>query len=437
MRKKSGVFKLIIFGMIGFIVLMIVLKQTGVFKGNMLKVETEEIERKDLTEIVTASGKVQPEQEVKISPDVSGEVIELNVILGQKVKTGDLLLKIQPDIYKAAVNQAQASLNNLKAQLRASEASYKQFKSRTNNTRKNFERNKKLFNSKIISQADFDAFELEYLLSEQQAAGAYEQLQSTKYSVQSAQSSLKEANDRLSRTLIYAPIDGTVTSLSVEKGERVVGTNQMAGTEIMRIADLRLMEVLIEVSEIDIPRLSESDSAIIEIDAYPNKKFKGMITEIARSAKNNNTQSFSEQSSTFEVKSRILPESYADLVEPSSDEAPFMPGMSAMVDIITERKKNVIAVPILAVTTEDPEADSMSSKATENLDQLEIIFIHEDGVAKKRVVKTGIQDDFYIEILEGVSDKEEIIKGPYDAVTILLKDGKKVERKEKSEKGRP
>ena len=436
MKKKGSYFKIIVSVFAGFIVLMVVLKQIGVFKGNMLKVETEIVKRKNLTEIVTASGKVQPEQEVKISPDVSGEIIELNVILGQKVKVGDLLLKIQPDIYKAAVNQAQASLSNLKAQLRASEAAYKQAKSRTQNTKKNFERNQKLYKSQIISQAEYDGFELEYLLSEQQTAGAYEQLQSTKFSVQSAEASLKEANDRLSRTLIYAPIDGTISSLSVEKGERVVGTNQMAGTEIMRIADLRLMEVLIEVSEIDIPRLSESDSAIIEIDAYPNKRFKGLITEIARSAKNNTSQSFSEQSSTFEVKTRILPSSYTDLMKPSSDDAPFMPGMSAMVDIITERKRNVLAVPILAVTTQDADADSTKSSKETDLEQLEILFTYNNGVAKKHVVKTGIQDDFYIEILSGVSDEEEIIKGPYDAVTILLKDGKKVERKEKSDKER-
>lgn len=433
--KKGGFFKyaLIIFG--GFIALMIVLKLTGVFKGNVLKVETEKIERKNLTEIVTASGKVQPEREVKISPDVSGEIIELNVVLGQKVQSGDLLLKIQPDIYKAAVNQSEATLNNLKAQLRASQAAYKQAKSRTDNTRKNFERNKKLFASQIISQADFDAFELEYLLSEQQTAAAYEQLQSTKFSVQSAEASLKEANDRLSRTLIYAPIDGTVSSLSVEEGERVVGTNQMAGTEIMRIADLRLMEVLIEVSEIDIPRLTTSDSAIIEIDAYPNKKFQGLITEIARSAKNSNAATFGEQSSTFEVKTRILPGSYTELMKPGTDEAPFMPGMSAMVDIITERKQNVLAVPILAVTTEEPASDS-TQLSTNNLEQLEVVFTFNEGVARKHVVKTGIQDDFYIEILSGLSEDVEIIKGPYDAVTILLKDGKKVERKEKSSKER-
>jgi len=436
MAKKGKGLKFLIIGLIAFLVIMIVLKTSGVLKGNTFKVEVENIEKRNLTEIVTASGKIQPEQEVKISPDVSGEIIELNVVLGQEVEHGDLLLKIQPDIYQAAVNQSQASVNNLKAQLRASQAAYNQAKARAANAAKNFERNKALLEKKIVSQADFDAIEMDFLIADQQSAASFEQLQSTKYSVQSAEASLKEALDRLSRTTIYAPIDGTITSLSVEKGERVVGTNQMAGTEIMRIANLEVMEVLVEVSEIDIPRISENDSANIEIDAFPNRVFTGLITEIAKSAKMDISQSFNDQSSTFEVKTRLLESSYKDLIN-KEHQSPFMPGMSAIVDIITERKTGTIAVPILAVTTQDVEQDSTTVKETEKLDQQEIVFLYENGVARKKVVKTGIQDDFYIEIVNGLEAGQEIIKGPYDAVTIFLKDGKHVERKNAAKKGRP
>lgn len=433
-RKRT---RIIIFGAIGFIVIWGALRASGTFKNDTLEVDTETIKKRNLVEIVTASGKIQPEQEVKISPDVSGEIIELKVILGQEVKEGDLLLKIQPDIYQAAVNQAQASVNNFRAQLRASQAAYNQAQTRAANSLKNFNRNKDLVAKKIISQADFDASEMDYLVADQQSAASYEQLQSTKYSVQSAEASLKEAMDRLGRTTIYAPISGTVTSLSVEQGERVVGTNQMTGTEIMRIANLEVMEVLVEVSEIDIPRITENDSANIEIDAFPNRIFTGVITEIAKSAKMDVTQSFNDQSSTFEVKARLLESSYADLVNNKS-QAPFMPGMSAIVDIMTERKKGAIAVPILAVTTQEMEADSTNqSSKGEKLDQQEIVFLYENGVAKKKVVKTGIQDDFYIEVTEGLEQDQEIIKGPYDAVTIFLKDGKAVEKKDAAKKGRP
>lgn len=437
MAKKGKRVKYVIFGAILLLVVLGILKASGVFKSNAFEVETEKIRKRNLTELVTASGKIQPEQEVKISPDVSGEIIELSVVLGQEVKEGDLLLKIQPDIYQAAVNQAQASVNNFRAQLRAAQAAYNQAKTRAANSLKNFDRNKELLSKKIISQADFDVSEMDYLISDQQSAASFEQLQSTRFSVQSAEASLKEATDRLGRTTIYAPIEGTITSLSVEKGERVVGTNQMTGTEIMRIANLEVMEVLVEVSEIDIPRISVNDSANIEIDAFPNRIFTGIITEIAKSAKMDVTQSFNDQSSTFEVKVRLLESSYADLMK-NLPQAPFMPGMSAIVDIITERKKGAIAVPILAVTTQEMEADSTSqSSKGEKLDQQEVVFLYDNGVAKRKVVKTGIQDDFYIEVLEGLEAEQEIIKGPYDAVTIFLEDGKRVEKKDAAKKGRP
>jgi len=436
MAKKGKGARYLIFSLVGVLVLLMILKMSGVFKGSSFEVEVEEISKRQLVEIVTASGKIQPEQEVKISPDVSGEIIELNVILGQEVSEGDLLLKIQPDIYQAAVNQARAALNNIRAQLRASEAAYNQAQARAANSKKNFDRNKELLSKQIIAQADFDASEMEFLVSNQQSAAAYEQLQSTRFSVESAEASLKEANDRLSRTTIYAPIAGTITSLSVEKGERVVGTNQMAGTEIMRIANLEIMEVLVEVSEIDIPRINIDDSANIEIDAFPNRVFTGIITEIAKSAKMNATQAFSEQSSTFEVKARLLENSYKDIIT-IKGQAPFMPGMSAIVDIITEKKQNVMAVPILAVTTQDVKDDSTQTSSSERLEQEEIVFVYEDGRARKRVVKTGIQDDFYIEVKNGLEEGEDIIKGPYDAVTIFLTDGKQVEIKDARKKGRP
>ncbi|MBI1184447.1 efflux RND transporter periplasmic adaptor subunit [bacterium] len=429
-KKKLSTASIIILGLVAVIVAMVLLRFAGFFKPRELMVETELVKPRNITEIVTATGKIQPEQEVKISPDVSGEIIELRVALGQLVKKGDLLLKIQPDIYQAAVNQSRAALNNVKAQLKASEAAYKQAQARAENARKNFERNKDLLAKKVITQVDYDASEMDFLVAEQQSAAAYEQLQSSKFSVESAEASLKENTDRLSKTIIYAPISGTVSSLSVEKGERVVGTNQMAGTEIMRIANLRVMEVLVEVSEIDITRIKENDSARIEIDAFPNRLFAGVITEIAKTAKNATLQTGSEQSSSFEVKARILADSYRDLIDDST-QTPFMPGMSAMVDIVTATHKNVLAVPILAVTTRDiKDADSKNKR---NEKQEEIVFVYKDGMASEQTVKTGIQNDFYIEVTEGLSEGAEIIKGPYDAITVYLTEGKKVERKTKSQ----
>ncbi|MGJ5641803.1 efflux RND transporter periplasmic adaptor subunit [Formosa sp. S-31] len=399
--------------------LLIVGKKAGWFgkQGNFKAVETSKLTKLDINETVSATGKIQPEVEVKLSSEVSGEIIELPVREGQEIKKGDLLVRINPDIYQSSVNRSQATLQNAKSGLNQAEASLKEAKA-------NYQRNKQLFDKGIISKADWDKAVSTYEIAEANKAAAY-------YSVQSAGATVTEANDNLNRTTIYAPMSGTISKLDAELGERVVGTQQMAGTEIMRVANLNNMEVEVDVNENDIVKVEIGDSTIVEVDAYLKKQFKGIVTEIANSADGELT---SDQVTNFKVKVRILEESYADLIKgkPASY-SPFRPGMTATVDIITEKRKDVIGVPISAIVVKNDttpvKPGAPKPVIADSDEKYECVFVKEGDVAKIRVVETGIQDNSNIEILSGLNEGEQVIIGPYNTVTKSLNSGDKVEEK--------
>jgi len=430
---KSKRILLIISGIaILLLVILAIGKGAGWFGGeSYIKVAVEKGENRDIVELITANGKIQPETEVKISPDVSGEIVELVINEGDPVTKGQFLLKIKPENYIMMRNRAEASLNNAKAREKQAEAQLELAKL-------NFKRNKELFGENAISEAEYEQAETNYstAMAEKEAA---------MFSVESARAALDEAEENLNRTSIFAPMSGTISALNVELGERVVGTELMSGTEILRIADLTKMEVEVEVNENDIPRVAYMDTALIEVDAYLDTRFKGVVTEIPVSA--NTTGTTADQVTNFMVKIRLLPESYADKVS-ETNPFPLRPGMSATADIQTEKKIGVFTVPIQSVTTrvfeEEMAQDSLdadNSKAEESAkgdtadpgeeaseeEKVPVIFavIGEKVVMKQ--VKTGIQDNTYIEILEGIDPEWDVVKAPYSAITRDLKNGTSVE----------
>lgn len=465
MKKKriywiSGIVVLIL------IALIIYKKSKG--SGNESKVFTQEVSRHDITETVSANGKIQPEVNVKISSEISGEIIELHVVEGQKVKEGMLLIKINPDIYISALNRVEASLNSSKADLASAKARLVQVDAKLKNSEKTYNRNKTLFNQGAISEAEFENREAEYEEAKAEAEAQKESVNAAKYRVKSAEATRKEALDNLKRTTIYAPDDGTVSGLQVEKGERVVGTGQMAGTPMMDIAKMEVMEVNVEVNESDIVRVGMGDTALIEVDAYLNRKFKGVVTEIANASTNQSAQSM-DQVTNFEVKIRILPESYADISK--NVVSPFKPGMSATVEIQTKTVEDIVAVPIEAVTTredtsssaksydkyrkkggksrgrkkdksEEANEDSDAKKSKDTHDKkpqvvkdqvFTLVFVIDGDKAVVRIVETGIQDDEFIEIISGLEEGDEVITGPYDQVSRKLTNGAKVEITDKKD----
>lgn len=385
-----------------------------------LAVTTEVVESRTIEEMVMASGRIQPEVEVTISPEVSGEIVELAVVEGQEVKKGDLLLRINPDIYLAAVSRAQAAMNSGQAQLAQARAQFVEAK-------KSFERNQELVKKGAISTQEFEAATRGYEVAKLAVEAA-------EFQVKSGQATLKEAQDNLRRTTIYAPADGKVNALKVEQGERVVGTAQMAGTELLRVSDLSKMEVVVDVNENDIIRVAMGDTAFIEVDAYLGKTFKGVVTEIANASKNLGTSA--DQITNFEVKVRILESSYQDLSNAAS--SPFRSGMTASVRIRTDRKLGVIAIPIQAVTTRTDTSTSAKSykmrktSGSGEEEEFEVVFLESNGKANLRVVKTGIQDDEFIEVLAGLDTGLVVITGPYNTVSTELKNGSavKVTKKE-------
>lgn len=412
--KKTLIWVLVI--SVVLVVSLVAGKKMGLFGkgGNFTEVEISKIEPIDITETVAATGKIQPEVEVNISSEVSGEIIELPIKEGQQVEKGDLLVKINPDLIQAALSQSQAGLQNVRAQLNQVEAGLK-------NSKANYERNKALFEKGVISKSQWDQSIAEYESAQANVQAAY-------YSVQSAAANVKQSKDNLSRTSIYAPMSGTISLLAAELGERVVGTAQMAGTEILRVANLSNMEVEVDVNENDIVKVALGDSTIVEVDAYLKREFKGIVTEIANSAQNTLT---ADQVTNFKVKVRILPESYKDLTEGKPESySPFRPGMTATVDVITNKRKNIVGVPISAIviktdTTGKKKARGRATTiATE--EKFECVFVKKGDEAKLRVVTTGIQNDTNIEILSGLEVGEEVIIGPYNTVTKTLDPGDKV-----------
>ena len=426
--SKKTIYSLIT-GAVLLIALLLVLSKTGVI-GNKEKaksVEIAQVNSMTIVETVSATGKIQPEIEVKIASMVSGEIIALPIKEGQVVKKGDLLVKINPDLYTSGLNRSVANLSVTKSGLIQAEASYKEAKA-------NYDRNKTLFEKGIISKSDWDKTVASFEVAKATKQSAY-------FNVQSASATVNEARDNLGRTIIYAPADGTISVLNVELGERVLGTQQMAGTEILRVANLNNMEVEVDVNENDIVKIKVGDEAKVEVDAYLKKQFKGMVTSISNSA---STALTADQVTNFKVKIRILKESYQDLLEgkPASY-SPFRPGMTATVDIVTKTKTNVLAVPISSVvaksdTTAVKESELNVAKPAENAPipkidkKLECVFVKVGDKAKIRIIKTGIQDDTNIEVITGLKKGEIVITGPYTTVTKELNSGDKV-TKEKTE----
>ncbi|PZW41683.1 HlyD family secretion protein [Mesonia algae] len=425
MKKKTLV--IIVALVVAVILLLVVGKKSGWFgkTGNFKQVEITAINEIDITETVSATGKIQPEVEVKLSSEVSGEIIELPIQEGQAVEKGDLLVKINPDLYQSSLQRSQASYQNIQASLAQSKASFKQAKA-------NYDRNKTLFDKGVISKSEWDAIVSEYEMAQASRESAY-------YNVQSAAATVNEAKDNLGRTTIYAPMSGTISKLDAELGERVVGTQQMAGTEILRVANLAEMEVEVEVNENDIVKIAVGDSAIVEVDAYLGKEFKGIVTEISNSAADDLT---ADQVTNFDVKVKILKQSYAELTEGKPEDfSPFRPGMTATVDIITSKKKNIIGVPISAIVIKndttsvkksikgDDKEQTPSAKKTITDETFECVFVKNGDEVRLQVVKTGIQDDTNIEISKGLKVGDEVITGPYNTVTKSLKAGDKIEVK--------
>jgi HlyD family secretion protein len=418
-----GIAVLLIIGLVGA-------KSMGLFgkSGNFKEVEVKKVALVDITETVSATGKIQPEVEVKISSEVSGEILDLPFKEGQQVKKGDLLVRVNPDLIQSAVSRSQASYQNVRAGLEQADASLKEAKA-------NYDRSKSLFERGVISKADWDRAIAAFETATASRSSAY-------YSVQSAAATVNEAKDNLGRTTIYAPMSGTISLLNVELGERVVGTQQMAGTEILRVANLNNMEVEVDVNENDIVKVQIGDSTIVEVDAYLKKEFKGVVTEIANSAASALT---ADQVTNFRVKVRIIEESYADLIEGKPESySPFRPGMTATVDIITNKRNNSIAVPISSIviktesemTKEKKDKDASDSEEikSEEEEKFECVFVNDNGVAKLEKVETGVQDDTNIEIVSGLSEGVEIITGPYNMVSKTLKPGDKIEKKGKKTK---
>ncbi len=449
MSKKL---KWIIFSLVGVIILLFILKKSGVLgKEKGIKVSTEKATKRTIVETVNASGKVYPEVEVKLSPDISGEIVELNVVEGDSVKKGQVLARIYADIYATQRDQASAVVNQQQAQVANVSASIEAMRAQLDQARKTYDMQKQLFDEKVISQSEFNTADAAYKSAQANFNASKQTIRGSKAGVQSARAALSKANKDISRATLVSPMDGVISLLSVKKGERVVGSSMMAGTEMMRIADLRKIEVRVDVGENDIPKIHLGDSAIVEVDAYNTRKFKGIVTQIASS--NNGAASLQaaagSEVTNYKVYIRLLPESYQDLIDPAKQKSfPFRPGMSASADIQTKTHESRLAVPINSVTTRDKN-DTSSSKGSPseknknetdlnekgNADELEeVVFVlQKDGTVKKVKVRTDIQDINYIEILGGLNEGDEVITGPYDVVSKTLKSKDKVKIVPKSE----
>ena len=413
--KNNKILKILLPIAIVLIIFAIIGKKQGWFgKAVTIKVAVEKAELRSVTETITANGKIQPEKEVKISPDVAGEIVELNVKEGDNVVKGQLLCRIKPDIYISQRDRSMAAISSAKARQSQSEAQFVQ-------AELSFKRSKQLYDEQTVSKSEFEQAEASYTVAKSEVDAA-------KYSVISAEASLKEANENLMKTSIYAPMSGTVSMLLVELGERVVGTSMMTGTEMMRVADLARMEAQVQVNENDIVRVNMGDTALISIDAYLDHKFKGVVTEIANSAKT--TGISADQVTNFDVKILVLPQSYQKLVK-AGEVNPLRPGMSASVDIQTETRKNVLSVPIQSVTTRTDTTKIQVTPSDENIRTL--LFITDGTHALAKDVKTGIQDNNYIEITSGIKEGDQIVTAPFSAISKKLSDSTLIQIVKKEE----
>lgn len=438
MKKKYSIWFWVGIGAVALILILVVAKKAGwLGDSNTTKVSAEKVQPRNIIETVSANGKIQPEVELKISADVSGEITELYVAEGDVVKKGTLLCRINPDLYVSSSERSEAAVNTSKSNFLSSKSRLTQALAQFEQVELNYNRNKKLFDDKVISPSEFESVKSSYEVSKAEVEAARQSVSAASFGVNSAQAGLKEAKENLNRTSIYAAVDGTVSKLSKEKGERVVGTNMMEGTEILRLANLNEMEVSVDVSETDIVRVSVGDTADVEVDAWLGKVFSGVVTEVANSS-NLSGMGSTDQVTSYTVKVRILRESYHDLLEgKATNYSPFRPGMSATVEIRTRKTSNVLTVPIQSVTTRDTskkstvkisdddkeEAKSEVEAKDDDKKELEVVFVIEAGKAKLRVVKTGIQDSQYIQITEGLKAGEMVVSGPYIAISKTLKEG--------------
>ena len=427
------------------LVAMIGLSKAGVFgKNEGTKVTSEKVQKRTITEIVNASGKIYPEVEVKVSPDISGEITELNVQEGDTVKKGQVLARIYADVYNIQRSQAASGVAQSQAQVSNSTAALDALKAQMEQAEKTYSMQKQLFDDKVISKNEFNIAEANYKSARANYNAAVQGIRGGQASIQSAEANLQKANKDLGRTVITAPTDGVISLLNVKKGEKVAGNSFNVGTEMMRIADMEKIEVRVDVGENDIPKVKLGDSAIITVDAYSDRKFKGLVTQIASSNNGAATQNALSATSTdvtqYKVYVRLLPESYMDLMGRGS--FPFRPGMSASADIQTKTHASVLSVPINAVTTREKIDSTKMDKKTANgeavavtADDLEVVvfLLGKDGSVSKAKVKTSIQDINYIEITEGLKENDEVITGPYDIVSKTLKEKDKVKVVDKKE----
>ncbi len=439
-------------GAVIFIILFLVIgKSAGwIGKPKEMEVEVAKVKRATIVEKVAASGTVQPVTEVKIAPEVSGEIIDLLIAEGDSVRKGQPLVKIRPDTWQSQLDRANAGLNQQRANLEQSEASLARAKATFTRAEQEYKRQEKLHNEKVISDADWQLAQQNFQVAKSDVTSAEQQVEASKYIIRSTEASLREAQENFRKTSVVAPMNGVVSKLIVKNGERVVGTATMSGTEMLRIADLNKMEVRVNVNENDIVRVSVGDTAIIDVDAYSstNKEFKGVVTLIANTAKD---KTAADAITEFEVRILILRSSYQDLVK-EGNRFPFRPGMTASVDIITTRKDNVLSVPLASVTTRNPNDlngnggnENRNGPPAQNTNQSDtqkpvkkdedkiVVFVNDKGTAKMVEVKTGISDYDNIEILSGISDSTEVITGPFLVVSKRLKDGEKIRKMEKKE----
>lgn len=436
--------KWIIIGLVALIVLLVILKVSGVLgKDEGVKVTAEKVERRTIIETVNASGKVYPEIEVKLSPDISGEIVELDVAEGDSVKKGEILAKIYGDIYNTQRDQAAAVVNQQEAQMADAQASLGALEAQLDQAKKTYTMQKQLYDQKVISANEFNTAVAAYKTAEANLNAAKQGVNASRAGVASSKAALQKANKDLSLATLRSPMDGIVSLLSVKKGERVVGSSMMAGTEMMRIADMNKMEVRVDVGENDIPKVRLGDSATVEVDAYNDRKFTGVVTQIASSNNGASTQSDLSNTSTdvtnYKVYIRLNADSYKDLIKPNK-KFPFRPGMSASADIKTKTHSNVLSIPINAVTTREKidSTDNTSSSINNNQTDVAantnaandldvVVFVIQPGdTVRKQKVSTDIQDVNYIEITKGLKEGDEVVTGPYDVVSKTLKEGDKV-----------
>jgi len=440
--------KWILISLGALVVILIAVKMIKGKDESGIKVTVEKAVPRTITETVNASGKIYPEIEVKISPDISGEIVELNVEEGDSVKRGQVLARIFSDIYALQRDQAAASVQQSKSQVENSNAALDALKANLDQARQAYERNKKLYEGKVISKAEYENYETTFRSAQSNYNAALQSIRGLQAGVQSAQTGLQRANKDLSRTTLVSPMDGVISSLSVKKGERVAGNAFNIGTEMMRVADMSVLEIRVDVGENDVVKVSIGDSADVEVDAYTNRKFRGVVTQIAASVKGNALQAAASTDVTqYEVRIRLDPSSYEDLLDPSKPKKfPFRPGMNASADIKTNRHDNVLSVPINAVTTRVKGSDlTIDDKKKEEQKKLreggepeenarvdsdeleEIVYVLQpEGTVKKVVVKTDIQDINNIEITSGLNENDEVVTGPFNAISKTLKDGSKV-----------